>query len=533
VVDLRLSRPDLAERGCPSDRRRRLHRRQFILASTIKLEFAGWKAFPIAGGQFVARVHPDLGAIQRSRDGLELTLLGYLTAPDTPAATNEQIVDQLLSQASGVMDIFPLVETLGGRWVLIVADGKTVWLLHDAAGLRQVHYTDSTLPTPICASQPGLIARELGLPPDREAVESILTPEAVAESEYWWPGDSSPYAGVRRLLPNHCLDLTARRVFRYWPSRPRTCTPLNDAVAQTCESLRRMIVAGAARFDLALGLSAGLDSRIILAASREIRHRLQYYSIRFPSNSGNHPDLTVPARLVESLGLTNHHWLPCSDQVRTEYRDLHFESVAFARPQHGSTGQAFEDHFPRQCVAMLGHCSEVGRSFYRRRGTVREPLDGSVLARLTFMGVNAFAARHFGAWLEEAEPVAKACGYDVLDLFYWEQRCGSWLAMGYQELDLAREVFVPFNCRDLLAKLLAVDARYRGGDDLMHREMIRHAWPELLTVPINPPAPVPFARRMRDVGGNILRRLGVLDAIRRALPIVESIGQSRGGPTGA
>jgi hypothetical protein len=100
-------------------------------------------------------------------------------------------------------------------------------------------------------------------------------------------------------------------------------------------------------------------------------------------------------------------------------------------------------------------------------------------------------------------------------------------------LDLAREVFVPFNCRDLLAKLLAVDARYRGVDDLMHREMIRHAWPELLSVPINPPVPVPLARRMREVGGSILRRLGMLDAIRRALPIVESIGQRRGGPTGA
>lgn len=509
----------------------RLHRRQFILAPVIKAELPGWKAISVAAGRFAGRVHPDLPVAQAARDGLELTLLGYVIDPDAPGAGDGQVLERLLAGAASVPDLFRLTASLAGRWVLIAAAGESVQVFHDAAGLRQVHYTDATLSTSVCASQSGLIARELGLAPDREAVEGFLIPQASRDAEYWWPGDSSPYAGVRRLLPNHSLDLTARSARRYWPWEPSGVADLPSGIASACDSLRRVIVAGAERFNLALGLSAGLDSRTLLAASRELRHRLHYYSIRFGSNARSHPDLTVAARLVRRLGLRNHHWMPCPSRVRADFQQLYFGSVPFARRLHCPTAQAIEDHFPRGCVAMLGHCSEIARSFYRRRGTP-ERLDGAVLAGVTYASGSDFAARHFGAWLAEAEPFARANGYDVLDLFYWEQRCGSWLVTGYQDLDLVREVFVPFNCRDLLAKMLAIDSRYRGADDLTHREMIRHMWPEALSEPLNPPIPVTLGQRARRALAVLLRGLGLRGATRAVLRKFarESAPVAGGGP---
>ena len=35
--------------------------------------------------------------------------------------------------------------------------------------------------------------------------------------EAWWPGECSPYAEVKPLLPNHLFDFTSNKVKRFWP----------------------------------------------------------------------------------------------------------------------------------------------------------------------------------------------------------------------------------------------------------------------------------------------------------------------------
>jgi hypothetical protein len=98
-----------------------------------------------------------------------------------------------------------------------------------------------------------------------------------------------------------------------------------------------------------------------------------------------------------------------------------------------------------------------------------------------------FAARHFGLWLDEASPVARQNRVDILDLFYWEQRMGSWQAMSQLEWDIVQEEFTPFNCRELLSLMLGVDERYRKPPGYaFHRQIIRNLWPETLKEPINP-----------------------------------------------
>jgi hypothetical protein len=76
----------------------------------------------------------------------------------------------------------------------------------------------------------------------------------------------------------------------------------------------------------------------------------------------------------------------------------------------------------------------------------------------------------------------------LLDLFSWEQSHGNWLAATQMEFDLAwRDMFTPFNCRELLTTMLSIDARYRSSP--RHRAfyaLIEKMWPDLLDEPINP-----------------------------------------------
>jgi hypothetical protein len=73
-------------------------------------------------------------------------------------------------------------------------------------------------------------------------------------------------------------------------------------------------------------------------------------------------------------------------------------------------------------------------------------------------------------------------------LFEWEHGCGSWLAATQLEFDMAwKDIFTPFNCRDIAVAMLSVPTQYRKGPDYpLFRRLIQKLWAEVLEAPINP-----------------------------------------------
>ena len=104
---------------------------------------------------------------------------------------------------------------------------------------------------------------------------------------------------------------------------------------------------------------------------------------------------------------------------------------------------------------------------------------------LTRMGNHPFAVNHFNKWLGG---IGDIYNVDILDLFYWEQRAGNWLAMCQLEFDIAwKDIFTPYNCRLLLIDMLSVDDIYRRPPQHeLYKKMILTLWPEVLAEPINP-----------------------------------------------
>jgi hypothetical protein len=122
-----------------------------------------------------------------------------------------------------------------------------------------------------------------------------------------------------------------------------------------------------------------------------------------------------------------------------------------------------------------------------------------LLAWLEYSSTHPFLVTHFREWLTDASQQSHV---KLLDLFEWEQDYGSWLAMTQLEFDSAwREIFTPYNCRQVLTTLLGVAEQYRKAPDyLLFRRAIQKAWPELLLEPINPHATVGrLALRVSDM----------------------------------
>jgi len=88
--------------------------------------------------------------------------------------------------------------------------------------------------------------------------------------------------------------------------------------------------------------------------------------------------------------------------------------------------------------------------------------------------------------------------YNILDLFYWEQRAGSWFAQNCLEFDTTwYDVFFPFNSRGLLMEMLAVDEadRQAPGHEL-YRQLMLRLWPAVLSEPINPKTTLKGLKRL-------------------------------------
>lgn len=499
-------------------------RRQFILAPGRLDSLIGWQYLKIAPSVHL-HVHPDLVCKTARADHFSLTLLGYLTNPHLPDQTDDQILQSLIEGTQCGDNLFERTECLGGRWILILSTPMDTILFNDPAGLRQTCFTcTSELPL-CCASQPGLIGEQLGLEPSTERAADFLEIQRRRDPEYWWPGDSSPYREITHLLPNHYLSLRRRTVHRFWPTGPIPALDAKETVQRVSMLLKGQISAIAKRFSLAMPITAGVDSRTIMAATKECSRDIYYYTLMYrivQRLTEKSADVRIPSRLLRRLGLP-HHIIRCPDEMDDQFKFKFNRNVATAHACWGNIIQGLHLEYPSTRVAIDGTCSEIARCFYYKNGKYpQEEITAEQLAQLTRMIPSEFVLARFGAWLKEAKVIEGMHGMRVLDLFYWEQRMGRWNAMAQQELDIAQESFTPFNHREILVALLGADVglrcepRYR-----IYRRIIRELWPEVLFQPINPVSLYVRARRVkgriRRVVVRFLKAIGVYGGLHRLL----------------
>jgi hypothetical protein len=335
------------------------------------------------------------------------------------------------------------------------------------------------------ASQPGLLAWLFNLKVDDEAAKFLDSYVIRTYREYRWPGNATAFRETTHLLPNHYLDLRTGRVWRFWPKAPIEKATLVQGVDNAVEILEGLMDAAYRRFDLVLGMTAGLDSRVVLAAARRNRNKLRAITVRQGQLPDDHADLVVAARLLGQLDIP-HSVVKALPYMSAAFSKAFKENVFLAHDHYGPDAEAIRHEFSREKVAATGSGAEVARASFRARIDANKSRYSAVdLARLLLMEDNEFAVRAYARWLDETGDLH---GVHLLDLLSWENLHGNWLAGTQLEFDFAwRDIFTPFNCRSLLVELLSIDEKYRSAPDYpAFRLLIEKMWPELLDETINP-----------------------------------------------
>ena len=168
---------------------------------------------------------------------------------------------------------------------------------------------------------------------------------------------------------------------------------------------------------------------------------------------------------------------------------------------------------------MKGNCSEIARCRYYKDGT-HEPImsPDQIIALVDGWHTIKFVRDQISAWFDRACEVATETNMDILDLFQWEHRMGSWQAQSQLEWDIVQETYTPYNHRGLMELMLGTPTKLRSAPNYtLYRMMYKVLWPEVMRQPVNP---MTAKQRLQ----NMLKHIGMYKIARTAY---KRIGQLR------
>ena len=436
-------------------------------------------------GKYSLQVHPDCQLLSVSSDLKTLYLIGYLLDPHQPGRSSFELLSDMAELS--IQQIIERLYKLTGRFVLLIWNGKDCTFFHDPCGLKTFYYMKQDEDF-YAASQPLLIDKVYRLVKTPAYTQYFNSKYVKNHIEHWLPSGLSLYENVCHLLPNHFVTLSEGKQKRYWPVKKLHKGDYQDLLPQFSSLLKKIMVTANADMDLALSLTAGWDSRMLLSAGHDIVDELTFYTLKYRGMDADHKDIRIPSSLAKKLDL-NYEIFDCEKDVTQEFAEIYKQNSHMAHlDDWGKIAFGMWKTFPQNKIAVKGNCSEIGRCFYYPNG--KHPTNPSAKDLNTLEKDWAeldFISHHLHSWYQDIQTVTDRLGYAIYDLFYWEHKMGSWQAQSQLEWDIAQEVFTPFNSRELLDLMFAVDTSYRKkAKPFLYRDAMKILWEKVLQEPINP-----------------------------------------------
>lgn len=332
----------------------------------------------------------------------------------------------------------------GGRFLAVVIRDSMAWSFPDACASLTVFYSGEKQ-----AVGTDWALLDDGVRYADDVIKALNTCRKNSGTQFPFSVTDNPH--VRPLLPSHALDLNNWKTIRFWPRAPiNRVSSGPDVIARVrciAETTRAQMSAFAEVAPLTLNLTAGRDSRMLLACARPLLDR-----IVFTTDPGHsETDYEVAQQLTRLFSLT-HVGLPAPMPER---------------------------------ISLPGYAGEVGRSFYWRKGdqASHRITTDDMLDRLKFTAAHPKLYSELEAWRSGLPD-----GVDTfleLDLLYLEWRVGCTMSPVLHGRD-QRHLFsaIPLNHPHVIQSMMELPIDFRSNQGLV-KEICRQFWPELSFVAFN------------------------------------------------
>lgn len=452
-----------------------LFNRQFIISSSKLKVFKGWNSNLIRN--LFLYSHPNLEVTVSSKNEKTIVLLGYIFDSENPTHSNQQVLD-CIGENENFEAVLESSAKYAGRFLIIYQDSSDFNLFHDAAGQREVFYLKEG--NIWLASQPSLLSEYVELQKCVEGAEFYSSEKFKQRKERIL--DTTQYLGVKHLPVNHYLDLHTGKSARYFPKKQITKLPLEEAVKLSSKYIKGFLEAASHRYKLLIAVTGGWDSRMMLAASLHIPNS-HYFIFKHKHLKDTDQDIKTPKKLLGILGV-DYNVIEYDPKLEGDVKALMTRNVELSNPVlypafYNEFYKKYKDRLNVTCV------SEAARNYFLYQANENE-VAGATLARLNKFEEFDFVKEQYQKWVDDNAVTLKDNGYHILDMFYWEEKMGNWLANGRSAMGSVIEDFSPFNCRELMVVFLSVDEKYRDRYyPVLHKEIIKQLSVNALKVPVN------------------------------------------------
>jgi hypothetical protein len=439
-------------------------RRQWAILPADEGIRAGWLHRRL-NRHLVLQWHPETRVRFVGDAGAVFVVIGIAVSLSAPEANLDDVlsVGPDCTDAATRRDLYKL----GGIYVLLRCDRDTVHVYTDPAGMMGVYYGQGR-----AASTPSLL-------PNLERNQKVDREYSFRGSDDWYPGSLCPFHNVKALLANHCLDVTTGRIKRFWPTEAPKPISSYEGIERACDLLRGMIRGATAQGQLLVSLTGGRDSRVNLAASRDLLHEVHFFTVR----SGHTPrcDIDYPAELARQFAL-DHRFIydePAPPAVYEMYDEIAGGmSVGGRREILGACWKLAAENY----IHVNGNLGALTKGFYWHEAHPSDVKPDVFLKE--FVSRSPLLRQAFDEWHATVPDLPPTTVYNLL---YLEQRGGRWMGIGETAANLFYESFSPFCSRELFDVICGMPVEYQRDGRLLV-EFVRHMWPELLDVPYCPAA---------------------------------------------
>ena len=482
-------------------------RRQYLLSNFNIEKIDNWKYLniPSAKQNLNLYYHPDLQITHLQLRDRYLVLIGYIIDPFHPDLSNVEILSKMLNLSS-LQDVLTETENLNGRYAIIYCDSNNTCIFHDVTGFREIYYC--FLKDEIyCGSTPNIINKYANLELDKDNSINEFINSGEYKASGFWVGTRTPFQHIYHLQPNFYLDLDKKMFFRYWPKHKRVEINLKEGAHLMAKILKGTILGAAKRFELHQALTSGYDTRLLLAASKDIKSQIKFFVNIVNQLTLKSPDIIISKKLAKRFNFS----LEVVDinninNIDESFRNVFYNNNVFAREKHI---RVFYDAYKKKLDNTYWVTGTFGSEILRIPFPFRKRRISSYDIAKRFNYSNySYAINSIEDWLKEAEEVYNQYNHNLFNMFYWEQFNGNIANLGASEGDIVREEIRPFNSRKFIETYISLNDAHRYRDNPQgHLMVIKILWKELLDIPISPYINSPrywFKRIFRFLGVEVL-----------------------------
>lgn len=443
-----------------------IHRKQYVVSS-VQLHLDDMTEIALNG----AFLYVDSELNCRNvitRDSKTVFLLGNAFCTEI---RDKAVEDDI--RAVELCDLQEISLNWTGRWVVVTPDS----LINDGAGLMSAFFYQGENSWAISSSL-ALMSQVLEKPILREVESSGLTYQFMPETLI---------DGVKALFCTQALSwdegaLSVKQISKFYINRALTTEEKSKYISDRLQNALWNIGKFSGK-DIVLALTAGKDSRLVLAAALASGVAFETYTASYSDISSC--DRKLPVKMSKDFGFKHNLVKPGKSDLKKKKEYLEFcgHNSNGADLLFYSSGQF--DGFGKNKVIIRSGIFEAAQHFSRgiTEGNSLDALEKGY-RKYYNRDIDQWQDKALREWIEYAgnNPIKDV---DIRDRFYIEQRVNGWVAAIEQSMDINDFVSLQIaNCANLISVLLSATEEERKRLALSF-EPIRLMTPDLLKYPVN------------------------------------------------